>query len=416
MKHFFTISALAICGLLQGAEEFCPGGVSVDFARISQERFSRKAAQSVNLFTPEWKAGTVFLHTPDPKALPARAKAIPLIKFSKSGGNENFILKTEKPVSIFDTIGKYAKNISASWTQTVNFPDNKGGEYRMRFKSRLQNLKVPGSPLSLVVISTKSDNKNNKTFVKTFKCGTKDFAPNELTFQFPEGTVSALFYLRLDNCGVMEIEAPVLEKVTHTYPVEVTLHPFGKMDNTFVLSQNDPGLITFVLKRNVPVSQLKMNSPVFEITLPAGVEFISAGAPLKFLSRKGNTLYFDASFWKKRLVMYDGYETHMKLPILVTAKAPVVETARFRLTDGGKALSELSAFTIKVAPPIPAAVKSSIFLPGYQPMGIYLEFEKESARKMFAEFSGRTGFRWICLNFDEKIGRASCRERVLFLV
>ena len=87
MKHFFTISALALCGLLQGAEEFCPGGVSVDFARISQERFSGKASKSVNYFTHNWKPGTVFLHTPDPKALPNRAKAIPLIKFSKSGGN-----------------------------------------------------------------------------------------------------------------------------------------------------------------------------------------------------------------------------------------------------------------------------------------------------------------------------------------
>ena len=405
MKYFLTISALALCGLLQGAEEFCPGGVSVDFARISQERFSGKASKSVNYFTHNWKPGTVFLHTPDPKALPARAKAIPLIKFSKSGGNENFILKTEKPVSIFDSIGKYAKNISASWTQTVNFPDNKGGEYRLRFKSKLQTLKVPGSPMSLVVISTKSDNKNNKTFVKPFRCGTKDFAPNELTFQFPEGTVSALFYLRLDNCGIMEIESPVLEKVTHSYPVEATLHPFGKMDNTFVLSQNDPALITFVLKRNVPVSQLKVDSPVFEITLPKEVEFVSAGAPLKFLSRKGNTLYFDASFWKKRLQIFDGYETHMKLPILVTTKAPAGEcreAARFQLTDGGKLLSEPTTFKVRIAPQIPAAAKGSIFLPGYQPMGIYLEFEKESARKMFAEFSGRTGFRWICLNFDEK--------------
>ena len=154
MKYLLTISALAICGLLQGAEEFCPGGVSVDFARISQERFSRKTAQSVNLFTPEWKAGTVFLHSPDPKALPARAKAIPLIKFSRSGDKENFVLKTEKPASIADTIGKYAKNISASWTQTVNFPDNKGGEYRLRFKSKLQTLKVPGSPMMWLKLSS----------------------------------------------------------------------------------------------------------------------------------------------------------------------------------------------------------------------------------------------------------------------
>ena len=244
-----------------------------------------------------------------------------------------------------------------------------------------------------------------RSIIKTFHGNSKEFRSNEMLLPFPENSVSAFFYLRIDGCGIMEIEEPVLEKVQHAAPVEITLHPNGKLDNTFVLSQNDPAVITLVLKRNVPVAELKkqLKAPRLEVILPREVEFVDAGKPLKFIERKGNKLYFDASFWIQRLLRFDGYENHMKLPLLVTTKAPagvVAEPVRCQLTDGGKLLTEVNTFKIRIIPQIKKAAQSSIFLSGYQPMGIYLHFPNAASRRMFAEFSGRTGFGWICLDFD----------------
>ena len=401
MKQLSAFLFLGIAAaVFASSGEFDRGGVSVDFPRISAERFASAQKQQGNLFKENWKPGTVFVHSPDPRAQKVRSKALPLIKFEKNGK----ILRTVKPAAIADAVGKLAKSISASWTQKVELPDRKGGEYRLRFRSKVRAVGTEGGNTPLIVVTVKLADGKSKTFVRAFHGTAKEFRDNEMLLQFPENSVSAYFYLRLDGCGIMEIDSPVLEKMQHAAPVEITLHPTGKLDNIFVLSQNDPAVITLVLKRNVPVAELKakLKTPRLEVVLPREVEFVDVGKPLKFIERKGNKLYFDASFWIDRLLRFDGYENHMKLPLLVTTKAPagmVAEEVRCQLTDGGKALTEVNSFKIRVIPQIKKAAQSSIFLSGYQPMGIYLHFSKESSRRMFAEFSGRTGFGWICLDF-----------------
>ncbi|MBQ9770348.1 MAG: hypothetical protein IJW23_00840 [Lentisphaeria bacterium] len=395
------LSAFAVCSALF-AEEFHPGGPSLDFRNISEKRFSRNTQGNGNLFK-DWKPGAVFLHSSEPGSQKFRSKAVPLIKFTKTPVKGGFILKTEKPSAIADVAGKYAKSISASWTQRVILPDNKGGEYRMTFRSRVQPYAGPGATNGLIIAVAKTEKGTGKTIVKYFPGSAKTFRNNEISLQFPDGTRYVDFFLRLDGCGLLEAEMPVLEKVKHQYPVEATLFPNGKLDNVYVLSQKDPAIIPFVLKRNVPKSELKLTSPVLEVTLPKEVEFLDVSHPLKFITKSGNTYYFDASFWKPRLLRYDGYESYLKLAILVTTKAApgdYSEPIRFKMTDSGTVISEPSEFHFKVIPQIKPVAKSSLFLTGYHPMGLYLNFSKLESRKLFAKFSGDTGFRWIAHNFD----------------
>lgn len=402
MKRFLALllsgSALFLYGKSTG---FDRGGVSIDFSKISQERFAGEKKGSADLLTPNWRPGTVFVHSSDPRAQKVRSKALPLIKFQKTAN----VLKTVKPGAIADdaVAGKYARSISASWTQKITLPDRKGGEYRLRFRSKVHSAGTTGGCMPLVVVTVKKADGKSTTLVKVFKGGSKEFQENEIQFHFPENSVSAFFYLRLDGCGTMEITPPQLEKVKHAYPVEIDLHPNGKMDNIFAISRNDPAIIALVLKRNVPAKELKMKELRFEVTLPEGVEFVDTAQPLKLISRNGQKLIFDASFWEKRLLMFNGYETHMKLAFLVTTKAPVgslPQPVRCRLTDGGKALTDVNTFRIKVIPQIKSAALSSSFLIGYQPMGLYINFDTLRGREMFARFSGRTGFGWVGHKFN----------------
>ena len=296
--------------------------------------------------------------------------------------------------------GRYSENISASWLQKISLPDADGGEYILSFRSRGRALGKSSS--AMVVIVTKTAKGYGRNIVKVFPL-TKQFHANRFTISFPAGVTGIELYMRLNGCGDLVVEDPVLSRQQQTYPVEATLFPQGMLDHTYVLTQNDPSVIAFVLKRNIPVSALKLKSPVLKVKLPAEVEFLEAPAPLKFLRKEGNTFYFDASHWNFRLRRYDGYEAYMKLALLVTTKAPAGvcrETAEFCLMDQGKVISAPARFRLRIEPQIPAVRKSALFYTGYQPMGLYLNFKKAASRELFAAFSGKTGFRWITHNFE----------------
>ena len=148
---------------------FDRGGVSIDFSKNSQERFAGGKENSVNLLTPDWRPGTVFVHSPDPRAQKVRGKVLPLIRFQKTAN----VLKTVKPGAIADdaVAGKYARSISASWTQKVTLPDRKGGEYRLRFRSKVHSAGTAGGCMPLVVVTVKKADGKSTTMVKVFKGG-----------------------------------------------------------------------------------------------------------------------------------------------------------------------------------------------------------------------------------------------------
>ena len=75
------------------AGEFSPGGVSVDFHKISEARFASAGEKKNNLFTPQWKPGTVFIHSPDPRTQKLRSKVLPFIKFSRKDLKDSFTLQ-----------------------------------------------------------------------------------------------------------------------------------------------------------------------------------------------------------------------------------------------------------------------------------------------------------------------------------
>ena len=161
--------------------------------------------------------------------------------------------------------GEYSVNISASWLQKITLPDANGGEYTLTFRSKGKALGKSSS--SMVVIATRTAKGYGKNIVKVFPL-TKAYHDNIYSISFPAGVIGADVYLRLNGCGDLEIENPVLTRKVVDYPVEATLFPNGILDQTFVLTQNDPSVIAFVLKRNVPVSALNVKSPVLKVKLP----------------------------------------------------------------------------------------------------------------------------------------------------
>ena len=392
-----VLSAATFCS----AVEFDRGGTIMDFQAISAARMQKSNAGAENLFG-KWIPGTVWMHSARKEAQALLPKAKPYVKFEQKKTDNGIVLKTIKPIEMEKAAGEYSVNISASWLQKITLPDAKGGEYVLSFRSKGYALGKSSS--SMVVIATKTAKGYGNNIVKVFPL-TKAFHDNIYSISFPAGVIGADVYLRLNGCGELEIENPVLSRKVVDYPVEATLFPNGILDQTFVLTQNDPSVIAFVLKRNVPVSALNVKSPVLKVKLPPEVEFLEAPPPLKFLRKEGNVHYFDASHWNHRLRRYDGYEPYMKLALLVTTKSPVgvcAEPAEFCLVDGEKIISKPAQFRVRIEPQIPAVKQSSLFYTGYQPMGLYLNFKKNTSRELFASFSGKTGFRWITFNFDNE--------------
>ena len=390
----FFLSAV-ICA----AVEFDRGGSVMDFQAISAARVQKSSNGAENLFG-KWIPGTVWMHSPRKEAQALLRKAKPFVKFKEENTKNGILLKIDKPIDMEKVAGDYSQNISASWLQKVTLPDAEGGEYILTFRSKGGALGKSSS--AMVVIVTKTAKGYGKNIVKSFPL-TKQFHANRFSISFPAGVMGIELYMRLNGCGSLEVENPVLSRQVQTYPVEATLFPHGMLDHTYVLTQNDPSVVAFVLKRNIPVSALKLKSPVLKVKLPAEVKFLEAPAPLKFLRNEGNVYYFDASHWNYRLRRYDGYESYMKLALLVTTKAPAgtrLDAGEFCLMDQGKVISAPSRIQFRIEPQIPAVRKTSLFYTGYQPMGLYLNFKNVANRELFAAFSGKTGFRWITHNFE----------------
>ena len=399
MKFSFLIACIA-SALSLGAAEFDPGGTAFDFAEISNRRFLTSSTGK-NLFG-EWRKSPPWVHLRDGRlANELRPKITPLVEFSKENTSDGVLLKTVKKKEIEEIAGSSSSSISGSWQQTVRFPDSAGGQYRLSFQYHSVQTGKYGMS-GFIVLSFKSG-KNVKTEVKTFSVGSGTWQNYVTDINVPVGYNAMDIYLRLDGCGEILFKNPLLEKVTAGYPAAVILAPGALLDNTFALSQKDPAVLTFAWKRNVPKDQWKLSDPVLHVVLPPEIKLEETGAMLSLKSHENGEYRISLRELRGRLANFDSFDAHLLLSMMITTDAaPGTElpSASYWLTDAGKQISEKREFRFLVIPQIQMAGKSRLYLNGFYPMGLYLDFKNKESREKWAEFAGRTGSRWLVGNPD----------------
>ncbi len=390
---------------LKAKTEFDPGGVTFNFAEISNRRFLTSATGD-NLFG-EWLKSPPWVHIRDGKlAGELRAKITPFVEFTMEKTVDGVFLKTLKKKEIEEIAGSNASSTSGSWRQHVNLPDNTGGRYSVSFQYKSTYFGKFGSGGFVILLFENAAGKSLGSLVKPFTTGSGTWQSYICDFDVPAGTEKLTVLLRLDGCGEIIYKTPRLVKSKVQYPATVILAPGALLDDTFALSRNDPAVLTFAWRRDVPKEQWKLNDPVLHVKLPPGVIFKEAAPMLDLKEFKNGEYLFSLKRVKNRLVAFDGFDTHLLLPMMLTTDSEPgtkFAPASYWLTDAGKQISEKKEFTFIVIPRIREAAKSELYLNGYYLNGLYLNFANDANAEFWAQFIGRTGSRWLVGDPDSRM-------------
>lgn len=378
--------------------EFAPGGTTYDFQKISDQRFTPSDTKSENHFGT-WKPSSPWVHLGDnERANSLRPKITPLVEFKTLEMPEGKVLQIIKKNDIEEIAGADAANISGSWYQNLKLPDTSGGRYNLKFNYRSKRTGEYAAAGYVIITFADADNKK-QSVVKRYQIG--NGTENQLfssQIEVPGNTSRMEVYLRLDGCGEVIFIEPKLSKTQESTPISLILAPGSLLDNTFALSQNDPAIITFAWQRNIPREKLQLTNPVLHLQLPPGVVCKSGADPLELIGGKDGHWQLSMKKIRDRLKIIDGYDSYLLLPaMLYTELAPgsLLGEAHAWITDGEEVVSNKSVFTFSVIQQVSTAKKAEIFLNGFQVGGRYLNFHDLEARKLWAEFVGRTGMRWL---------------------
>ena len=403
MKILFS----SICASLlfsAATAEFDPGGPTFDFAKLSEARFQSEQGGE-NLLNGKWRSHS-WVHLRDGKrGAELRKQVRDLIVFSQENEQNATILKTVKKKEIEAAAGKDSTAVSGSWIQTVRFPDSAGGQYQIHFdysSTRTGSHNFSG----YVVISCRQGKKAVKALVKPFPVGSGTWRNHVADIGIPAGCNNADFYLRVDGCGEIQFKNPRLERVKNAYPATVILAPGALLDNTFALSQNDPAILAFSWKRNVPKNEWNVRKPMLHVRLPREVRLDEAGSNMPLVRREGDEYVLNLERIKLRPRLSETFDTSLLLSMMVSSSVrPGTElaSASYWISDDGKVITEKKSFRFLVIPSIPQAGKSQHYLNGFQPMGAYLTFKEKASKEKWAEFIGRTGSRWLVGNPDPEM-------------
>lgn len=125
--------------------------------------------------------------------------------------------------------------------------------------------------------------------------------------------------------------------------------------------------------------------------LPPEIKLEETGAMLSLKSHENGEYRISLRELRGRLANFDSFDAHLLLSMMITTDAaPGTElpAASYWLTDAGKQISEKREFRFLVIPQIQMAGKSRLYLNGFYPMGLYLDFKNKESREKWAEFAG----------------------------
>ena len=193
-------------------------------------------------------------------------------------------------------------------------------------------------------------------------------------------------------------------------PLSVCLGPMSFLDNTFCLSQDDPAVMSFIWRKNVPKDKVDLKNPVLNVQLPESVQVKAVRNGLKLISSEEVTVdgkpyrlhKIDISADRARPLTegYDFYLTHSLLVFTSDAAGAALADGSCWVSDGDKQLTDKGSFHLKVIPSIRLSAKPDIFMNGIDIGGPYLNFPGNENRELVARFIGGTGTAWLIGTFD----------------
>ncbi len=417
-KYGFLMASLLAVSL--GAAELDRGGVTFDFKKISDTRFAAaQAGQEANLISngdflqendPKdpycWRDSYCFIHHADKaKVDPWRSQVRSMVKWEIKDG----VASIEKTPALEELCGPIAANVSGGWGKYVRMPNLEGGTYKLSFYYQARHASAGNN---YVLVSFKGE--HQQVFrgkdvvplqVKPFPDSAGEWTLFTQEIVVPPETCNLGLVFRIDGVGSLKLKDVRLQAVKTEEPLTVALSPHGFLDRTFALSQNQPAVMTFTWKRNVPAARLQLRNPEMVLTLPTPVEFKESSTDFP-VTGKCEVSIDGKSYREHRISLrsiasrpakIDGFDFYLVLPALVTtAEKPGAQPGEgfCRIEDDGKTVSNSEKFSFLVIPEIKTTEKNQLYRQGSYIGGRYYYFS-DAGNELVARFFGDNGLRWL---------------------
>ncbi|MCK5802728.1 MAG: hypothetical protein KAI66_07845, partial [Lentisphaeria bacterium] len=396
-----------------------PGGVSIDFEKVSARRFSAESADlgpellrnggfEVPLDSKVWWSNC-WLQIPRNNRTPTidanEARIVALGRKERvelAEGGSAFLL--EIPAATDKLLPGLTQSIAATGSQFLRFTEPQGA-LRFSLRVRCDRLgKTTASPS--LILNFKGE---GRTFsakgVKSYYSKvhrlpvTKDWTTFERIIPLHDDVRQVRVTLRLNGIARVWFDDVSVRRVTLEHPLETVLCAMAWMDNTFALSQKDPAFMWFVARklRDVDLSESKL---VLCVKLPAAVDVLEARESTRLMppmpaSDGFRTHRVDITRLRQHIRM-DSFRSYTGYGLLVTTQAqPGVSLpdGEYWLERDGARATDVESFSLAVLPQLRPVSRPRKFHTGAI-LGPALRYGDRSA-PMQARFLAATGMNWL---------------------
>lgn len=384
------------------------GGVSVDLSNCGKTSYQicgedlvkngsfEKIAKNGN---PENWNNSIWVYTPDKKE---RETLLPKIKdlpsrtvcSEKSSDGKNCV-RIFCPAEAASLRNGTLPDFSNNFTTNIAIPENiASAKLLLKFKYIAKSYNVQGTNNFGALVSFEGKGLKDKYIYRVFS-GSADWKDAEMEFLLPKGTEKLSLQFRLYGCGEAFVDNVSLFPVATDDGVSMKLVPMSYVDNTFALSQGQPGLAVFSFKneKSVPVKK-----PFAFLEVPENIKCLDSTKLCKIIETKavpGKNIYkIDLSELKK-FFGKDSYPTWNALTLLLKSETVPSDTlypASYWYEDGDYKSSPVS-FNIKVIPAI-KGMRPSIFSVGTM-CAREIEFPGKDSISSIADFYEGCGFNTV---------------------
>ncbi len=403
-----------------------PGGVSVDFAKMTHKKNVSNAPNLIKNGSFENvdaqgnpKKGSWFRswHVHSLKGQKAAADA--LIKKADSNVITTTIAEnatdgkrcakyiTPTTVNAMRSDPKHGLPMISNGFGT-NIPIPAGGapgKYLLSFMLRGKLAKVPGLNKFVIVVSFKGGSDKvyqckptGKGMVKHVSM-TGNWSTITIPMLIPAQTTFVSIYLKLYGCGEVNLDDVKLQATQSAPGVTVKLMPLSLIDNTYCLASGVPGIIGFACRNETGV---KITKPWLYLKLPSAVDILDVRVPLKIHSSQpikeagqNYTLYKIELRNYGNAISKTSYNTwSMPSLLLKTALKPGKKFKAFYQFVDGKYTTAWQSFNLKIIPDAGRSPAPKLFSNATM-FATEANFSNPTAVAAFAEFYKNAGFNAI---------------------
>lgn len=400
-KLFYSVSIVLILNIY-GLDS---GGLTFDFAEYSDTLYKKQSKPTENFFPADmekqknskehyqWRT-SVGIHIKDQEK---RKNVLPVIREKTTFEFADNTITISKSSELKEICGEDVARVSGTASRYVKLPDTKGGRYRLSYDYRAEHSSFGANQLLALFYETADIPQRGPRVGRPLAISfadSADWAGNSVELNIPENTGTINFIFRIDGTGSLQFRNIRLERSQTSDPFSLTVNPHGILGGDYVLSQNQPALMAFIIRN---LAGVILKEPELVLAFPESVKLEDISNDFASFAYDNEKKEYRIKFKPGIIKMLNQSKTPIQRfgVVLSTNAVPGHEptTGSCRLEDDGKVISNRENVKFSFIPEIKTA-KPKRYYDGMHTGGSYFTFGDKGSDLM-SKFISDSGSRWV---------------------